>query len=323
MKAHQVEPRKLFPGKTKWSVKLDGVRAMWDGGITRGRTDVPWCKGEKATGLWSINANVIHAPDYWLAQLPVGIFLDGELWAGTQNFNLVSGLARTKNITPEKHIQWRQVQFKAFELLRPDRVYDYRIIDQPTCKLTVDHVVRKYMENLCIERDVPWNETHSIEEAEPWLIEHHDFTSLDDIPFEELVEQGHEGVMFRNPTVWTPTRSWAIMKMKPFIDSEAEVIGYFGGEKRLLGMIGALLVRWTGPKGTVEFKLSGMTDALRECNDPRECAHYGDKLLPSQINGIHIPRGSIVTFKYRELTPAGVPKEARFWRVRPTFSIPY
>ena len=72
-----------------WSVKLDGMLAMWDGGWSRGRkkSEVWWAnmgnkdrRADVCTGLWSRLGNVIHAPDWWLDMLPRGFCLVGELY---------------------------------------------------------------------------------------------------------------------------------------------------------------------------------------------------------------------------------------------------
>jgi len=300
MKAQRLNPKRLIPGVTKWSIKLDGMRAFWDGGITRGRTDVPFAMHQKATGLWSINAKVIHAPDWWLDTLPQDIFLDGELWAGIGQFQNVMSIC--KRHTPDE--RWLNIQFRVFESLVPRIVYTPRVIDQPTCSLTIDHTVRDYMKNLCPNWEVA---------PEVKTIEQNVFTSLEDIPLDALLLEGHEGIMFRNPSKWEPTRSWGIMKLKPFLDDEAKVIGYTGGDKGFTGKIGALIVNWNNKW----FKISsGLDYTDRETNDPEECAKYSGKVLPMHIESLTIPRDAIITFKYRELTDEGTPKEARYWRKR-------
>ena len=77
------------------SEKLEGVRAFWDGGMSRGKDPliVPWantCKvaSGKATGLWSIHGTVIPASDKFLNNLPC-LPLDGVLWAGRQGLRVV------------------------------------------------------------------------------------------------------------------------------------------------------------------------------------------------------------------------------------------
>jgi DNA ligase-1 len=79
-----------------------------------------------------------------------------------------------------------------------------------------------------------------------------------------------------------------LLKVKTWQDAEGLVIGHEPGCGKYEGMMGSLIVRW----GSVVFRLSGFTDAER---------------LENWI-------GRTVTFKYRELTRDGVPKEARYWR---------
>lgn len=110
---------------------------------------------------------------------------------------------------------------------------------------------------------------------------------------DQVVSEGGEGLMLRHErSVWSPGRSKLLLKMKKLHDDEGEVIGYNAGEGRLTGMVGSLIVRTRG----VVFNLSGLTDEQR-------------------VAGA-IPIGTIVTYKYREYTLSGVPKEARFWRIK-------
>jgi len=124
----------------------------------------------------------------------------------------------------------------------------------------------------------------------------------------------------RAPDVhWTPRRTTSLLKYKPFNDSEAVIVGFVAGKEgkqgNVLGKIGALRVRWR----EVQFEIgSGMTMAERElADDARDyaTAHFGE-VLPDWCDGRHLKRGQTVTFKYRELSDDGVPKEARFWRRR-------
>jgi hypothetical protein len=78
------------------SEKLEGVRAFWDGGMSRGKATaiVPWAnchpltQNPIATGLWSIHGKVIPASDKFLNTLPC-LPLDGVLWAGRGNAKTV------------------------------------------------------------------------------------------------------------------------------------------------------------------------------------------------------------------------------------------
>jgi len=111
---------------------------------------------------------------------------------------------------------------------------------------------------------------------------------------DEVVSAGGEGlVLHRADAPWRAGRSDAVLKLKPLADAEAVVVAHLGGRGRLQGRVGALQVRT--PEG-VEFALgSGLGDAERAAPPPV---------------------GSVVTYTYRGLTAAGVPRFAVFLRRR-------
>jgi DNA ligase-1 len=83
--------------------------------------------------------------------------------------------------------------------------------------------------------------------------------------------------------------------VKLFKDAEALVVGYEPGKGKHVGVMGALRVE--NCKDGVKFKLgTGFNDEDRR-NPP--------------------PIGSTVTYKYQELTDAGVPRFPIFLRVHP------
>src|SRR6476661_8927873 len=95
-----------------------------------------------------------------------------------------------------------------------------------------------------------------------------------------------EGLMLRQPgSKYVAGRSSALLKVKSFHDAEAVVIGHQAGAGRHQGRMGALLVRL--PNGT-DFAIgTGFSDRERE--------------NPPAI-------GATVTFRYQELSDAGVPR---------------
>ncbi len=161
----------------------------------------------------------------------------------------------------------------------------------------------------------------------------HRQTKLFDIPEEaaaqieaflqRVLDQGGEGVVVRNPqATWTPKRHKDILKYKPFKDAEARIIGFTSGREttrgsKHLGRIGALITEYAGKR----LELSGLTDAEREFSSAEmgvfASANPGVD-MPDWFQGRHFKRGQAVTFKYRELTSDGIPKEARYWRRRDT-----
>ncbi len=111
---------------------------------------------------------------------------------------------------------------------------------------------------------------------------------------DKTVQLGGEGLMLhRGSAMYRGERNADLLKFKPFDDAEARVVAQLPGQGRHSGRLGALLVET--PDGR-RFKLgSGFSDAQRE----------------------HPPAiGSWVTYRYNGINPGGVPRFARFLRVR-------
>ena len=111
---------------------------------------------------------------------------------------------------------------------------------------------------------------------------------------QRVVKDGGEGLMLHKGTaLYRSGRGDDVLKLKPLDDAEAQVTGYAPGKGKYEGMTGALLVRT--PEG-LSFKLgSGLSDA--------------DRRQPPAV-------GSWVTYRYQGLHDSGLPRFARFWRVR-------
>ena len=109
-----------------------------------------------------------------------------------------------------------------------------------------------------------------------------------------MVADGAEGLMLHKAdSIYVTGRSDALLKLKPYYDAEATVIGHTSGRGKYKGKLGALIVET--PEG-IRFKLgTGFSDAQRE-NPPKI--------------------GSLVTYSYRDKTKNGKPKFASFLRVR-------
>ncbi len=111
----------------------------------------------------------------------------------------------------------------------------------------------------------------------------------------DVVAAGGEGlVLHRADAPYVTGRSSLVQKLKPLLDAEATVLSHVPGRGKHEGRLGALRVRLAD--GT-EFHLgTGLSDAQRNS--------------PPAI-------GTEVTFTYRSLTPAGVPRFASFLRLSP------
>ena len=109
-----------------------------------------------------------------------------------------------------------------------------------------------------------------------------------------VLAAGGEGLMLhRTDAVYETGRSDTLLKLKPWLDAEAEVIGHRAGKGRHTGRLGALQVRTS--EGKTFLLGTGFSDAQRQ-NPP--------------------PIGARVTYRYRELTRTGLPRFASFLRVR-------
>jgi DNA ligase-1 len=136
-----------------------------------------------------------------------------------------------------------------------------------------------------------------------------------------VMERGGEGVVIRNPQgLWTPKRVNDLLKYKPIDDDEGILTGFTCGRltsrgSKHLGRIGALILDYKGKR----LELSGLTDAEREFATESD-RHYGNEHpgedMPADTQGVMFKLGQRITFKYRELSDDGIPKEARYFRNR-------
>lgn len=111
---------------------------------------------------------------------------------------------------------------------------------------------------------------------------------------DKTVKMGGEGLMLhRGASLYKGERSNDLLKVKPYEDAEARVIEHVPGKGRHGSRLGALVVETPDGK---RFRLgTGLTDAERE--------------NPPAI-------GTWVTYRYNGLTAKGLPRFARFMRVR-------
>jgi len=336
---------------TNWLVseKLDGCRAFWDGRVSRGMlcSEVPWANTLKdkkeftATGLWSRYGKPIFAPEWFLNQLPVGIPLDGELFAGR-------GKHQTLRSATSKHIpidsEWQKVKYCIFD---SPNLCD--VLYNSTINITNFQKTISGMQEFFIANNEPpahhgcktyaqvyqYLQDTWIYQPNMELVLQTPMHMIDDIDtmLAEIVSSGGEGLICRDPYAsYVPWRAHSMVKLKPSLDSEAVVVGYITGREtdkgsKLLGLMGAMIVEWRGKR----FELSGFTGeerTLHICEGPSRynkavafdwAAENPETRCPGWIEAKHFPKGSKVTFCYRELTDKGIPKEARFLRPRGDF----
>lgn len=361
MLAQPISPKFGFMGAYA-SEKLDGIRAFWDGGMSRGRpcSEVPYANTAKhdrfvtaptATGLWTRYGQPIQAPASFLDQLPVGICLDGELTFGRNTFQRTTSVVRSHVPSSD----WSEIRYAIFDLPPYSRVFGDGTINNAFFKKTFRNLLAGTPYDDKSNYDSPFYERFGrlrkmfTESGQIYVLEQHQISSASyaqadyevNTFFNEVLDLGGEGLILKSPICpWVPERTNMMVKMKGRNDAEGTVVGYewasptnmttsISGEAKdkLLGLMGSLKIRLR--TGQI-FKLgSGFTEAERRMcalgyakeNGERlalkfGCEHPGEVVDSNAYTNLNFPVGSIVTFKYRELSDDGIPKEASYFRQR-------
>ena len=204
------------------SEKYDGLRAYWDG-----------------RQLWSRKGKVIHAPDYFLAELPRDMALDGELWMGRGKFEETASTVLSE--TPDA--RWKSVRFMVFDAPQARGTFEERMRILQGTLPKGNRFTEVVLQSRC--------------QGTAQLLAERD----------RIVGLGGEGLMLRQPgSEYEPGRSPTLLKVKPYDDAEAMVIARQPGEGKFAGKLGSLRVRTTDGR---EFSIgSGFTDAQRESPPP-------------------------------------------------------
>lgn len=250
------------------SEKLDGIRAIWDGKQLRSK-----------------RGNPIHAPDWFVSQLPP-FAMDGELWTNRNDFENIASIVLSD--TPDS--RWQTLSYQIFEV--PNQAGGLRnrlaVLQQ-----WLQENPREFIKVIPQQR----------------VVDNAAFQSQ----FTQIMALGGEGLVLRKADEpYSTGRLTTALKVKKTDDAECKVVGYTEGKGKFIGQVGALKcelfeeqVQRLFPKlqqlnRPVEIKLgSGLSDELRQ--------------QPPKI-------GEIVTFEYNGLTAKGLPRFARFKRVRKEFN---
>lgn len=123
--------------------------------------------------------------------------------------------------------------------------------------------------------------------------------------FENYLSVGYEGAMARlKDGLYEFKRSFNLIKIKEFMDSEFQIIGYEEGRGKLQGSLGAFVLKVGGKDESKTFncKMSGSIESLKEMWVKKE------ELI-----------GKFVTVKYQGLTADGIPRFPVGIRIREDF----
>ena len=286
------------------SRKYNGVSAVWDGGLTRGRkisevaNEFPHLfkvgsqnPNTLCTGLWTLGrfdgARIILAPDFFLDGLPSGLCAHGEIWCD-DNLQLITSICK-KSMEKIKEVEnlWLAVKFMCFAF----PTYSSLGLPFPYMKTTVHTKVGEAF------RVVKKTAVNSKAQLGEWL--------------QTYKSEGWEGLVFERPNAeYVCDRTKDVLKHKPDYEDEAVVIGYHDGNKSNLGKMGSLIVvmkiseKHSGVAGflgshvgkIVTFKMSGFLQYMREWDYVKA----------------NFPTGTKVNFTYKMLSVHGVPQSPNF-----------
>jgi DNA ligase-1 len=233
-------------------------------------------KYDGARAIW--NGHALHfrsgrpvpAPAWFTANFPTQP-LDGELWLERGSFDRLSAIVRKQQPLDD---EWRQVSYRVFELPDAPGTFTERIAQ---------------MREIIAAAQIPW-----LRPVEQFRVRDREDLQRH---LSAILKNHGEGLMLHLADApYVTGRSDVLLKVKPWLDTEAKVIGHVPGKGKYQGMLGALLLEM--PDGR-RFRLgTGFSDAVRR--DPPAI-------------------GTQITYRYRELNKSGLPRFASYLRVRETF----
>ncbi|CAM3714261.1 DNA ligase [Vibrio aerogenes CECT 7868] len=225
-------------------------------------------------GIWdgqvlkSRTGQKIYAPDWFYRLLPP-FPVEGELWAGRGNFHLVQQTVLDHEPAEKS---WKNISFVLFDIPFGTGGYQSRY-----------ETIRNWISGQ------KQNPHLRLIEQYPVLSQKH----LDHF-MAQIIRKSGEGVMLKNwQSIYHSGRSHDLLKLKPYIDDEAQVVGYKKGQGKYRHQIGALYVQ--NRQGIRFYIGSGLSDRQRA--------------VPPAI-------GSWITYRYDRLTDKGKPRFPRLLRER-------
>ena len=249
-----------------------------------------WLASEKLDGvraywdgrnLLSRNGKIIAAPGDWSTYFPP-FALDGELYTARGEFEKIQStvMDKTPSVTA-----WSEIKFHVFDVPEASGGLLERLGE-------LEKFIAKNPQagqNLKIIKQVKVKDNAEFEAFA-----------------EAIIARGGEGAVVREPNApYERKRSKNALKYKKFKDAECEVTAINAGTGKYAGLMGSVTCKALSAAGLnsdeqiasgVKFKIgSGFSDEER-ANSPKI--------------------GSIITYKYQNLTAKGVPRFPVFLRVR-------
>ena len=249
-----------------------------------------WLVSEKLDGvraywngrnLLSRNGKILAAPEGWSTHFPP-FALDGELYTARGEFEKIQSTVMDK--TPNE-AAWSEIKFYVFDVPEASGGLLERLGG---------------LENFILKNPQAGQNLKIIKQVK--VKDNAEFEAF----AEAVIAKGGEGAVVREPNApYERKRSKNALKYKKFKDAECEVTAINVGTGKYAGLMGSVTCKALSAAGSssdeqiphgVKFKVgSGFSDE--------------DRANPPKI-------GSIITYKYQNLTAKGVPRFPIFLRVR-------
>ncbi len=274
------------------SEKFDGQRAVWDGQkfVSRGASGDPRVYP--------------YVPRWFMACMPPGIALDGELFLQRNSFSATTSILKT-GLKPETirkkgdptqvdlDSRWSKIKYQVFDII-DENPYEVR-------KQRLEHIVA--------ERAAAWTlisvPFYMKKPSCPLILtRQHLIRSIGELDtiYNNLVAEDAEGVMVRAPGIpYIPRRTKMMLKMKLKEDSDCVLIGYKPGEGKYQGLLGSFECQDIVSKKT--FYLGGMSDKIRTDYNKQGSLDYH-------------PIGTLITYTFNGKTADGIPRHPRYKGIR-------
>ena len=277
--------------------------------LTKSKVPIGWLLSEKYDGyrarfdsdkkcFVSRAQKGFNAPDWFKSAMIPNHHLDGELWAGRENFQDM-GVVRKKIPDP---LEWKNIKYVVYDLPNYDGDFETRI---SALKELIElnnarwKMIRRELKEPFRSLDCPLVMADQIK-----IKNMKQFNEI----YDKVIAEGGEGVMIKDPkSSYEDKRSNFLLKYKPNFDAEAIIIDYTEGKGKYKGMLGGFVCKPLVNHDSFhsidndenhEFTISGMDDNVRE-----------------NFKLTH-PVGTIISYEHSGLTNSGKPRFARYVRIR-------
>ena len=244
-----------------------------------------------------------NVPDWFKEAMPSqkllkGRVLDGELWAGRENFQMM-GTVRKKIPVDE---EWLDISYNVYDITNNGKTF----IDRQRDLINIVKIAKASWNKKREDLPYPYDKL----DCPLVYTEQKKVTSIERMEeyYKNIINAGGEGIMLKHPlSLYKGGRSSDMLKYKPSFDREALIVDYKPGKGKYKDMLGGFVCKPLVNHDTYmtidqdpehEFTLSGMDDDVR-----------------MNYKGTH-PVGTIITYECSGFTDKGIPRFGRYVRIR-------